>query len=74
MLEVTCNDRLGKKVRVKCKYPFDKKTRNTHKTIAAQERGVCFYRCDVCIIDPVNSKRTGTLTQYNSPYNRMKPS
>ena len=22
----------------------------------------------------VNSKRTGTLTQYNSPYNRMKPS
>ena len=23
---------------------------------------------------PVNSKRTGTLTQYNSPYNRMKPS
>ena len=23
---------------------------------------------------PVNSKRTGTLTQYNSPYNTMKPS
>ena len=23
---------------------------------------------------PVNSKRTGTLTQYNSPYNWMKPS
>ena len=22
MLEVICNDRLGKKVRVKCKYPF----------------------------------------------------
>ena len=22
---------------------------------------------------PVNSKRTGTLTQYNNPYNRMKP-
>ena len=22
MIEVTCNDRLGKKVRVKCKYPF----------------------------------------------------
>ena len=22
MLEITCNDRLGKKVRVKCKYPF----------------------------------------------------
>jgi len=21
MIEVTCNDRLGKKVRVKCKYP-----------------------------------------------------
>ena len=24
--------------------------------------------------DTVNSKRTGTLTQYNIPYNRMKPS
>ena len=23
--------------------------------------------------EPVNSKRTGTLTQYNNPYNRMKP-
>ena len=23
MIEVTCNDRLGKKVRVKCKYPFE---------------------------------------------------
>jgi len=22
MIEVTCNDRLGKKVRVKCKYPL----------------------------------------------------
>lgn len=22
MIEVVCNDRLGKKVRVKCKYPF----------------------------------------------------
>ena len=22
MIEITCNDRLGKKVRVKCKYPF----------------------------------------------------
>ena len=24
MIEITCNDRLGKKVRVKCKYPFYK--------------------------------------------------
>ncbi|TNN49239.1 Ubiquitin-like protein 5 [Liparis tanakae] len=24
MIEVVCNDRLGKKVRVKCKYPFSK--------------------------------------------------
>lgn len=23
MIEVTCNDRLGKKVRVKCKYPLN---------------------------------------------------
>ena len=23
-------------------------------------------------LKPVNSKRTGTLTQYNNPYNRMK--
>lgn len=22
MIEITCNDRLGKKVRVKCKYPY----------------------------------------------------
>ena len=29
----------------------------------------------VCIgvLIPVNSKTTGTLTQYNNPYNRMKP-
>ena len=25
------------------------------------------------LLYPVNSKRTGTLTQYNSPYNRTKP-
>jgi len=26
MIEITCNDRLGKKVRVKCKYPCNEST------------------------------------------------
>eukprot|EP00106_Octopus_bimaculoides_P009412 XP_014776854.1 PREDICTED: ubiquitin-like protein 5 [Octopus bimaculoides] len=29
MLEITCNDRLGKKVRVKCKYPSASKEMNS---------------------------------------------
>ena len=28
MIEVTCNDRLGKKVRVKCKYPYYQQEKN----------------------------------------------
>uniref|UniRef100_A0A8U8BX04 Ubiquitin-like protein 5 n=1 Tax=Geospiza parvula TaxID=87175 RepID=A0A8U8BX04_GEOPR len=34
MIEVVCNDRLGKKVRVKCKYPDS--IRDLKKLIAAQ--------------------------------------
>ena len=31
------------------------------------------YQLKVNEGEPVNCKRTGTLTQYNNPYNRMKP-
>ncbi|KAJ6892413.1 ubiquitin-like protein 5 [Populus alba x Populus x berolinensis] len=70
MLEVVLNDRLGKKVRVKCN---DDDTIGDLKKLVAAQTGVDLERVDKLVVDYwLREKQKGTANEYGKALLKMK--